>query len=153
MTGARIDLVDPSDLRARACLQAYFDELAELFPEGFDPARSRQPDDDALRLPRGAFLLATLEEEPAGCLALKGAVGFGEVKRVWVSPGARGMGLARGLLERAAEEARGLGYGLLRLDTHRTLVGAAAMYRALGWREIERFNDDPYAHLFFEKAL
>ena len=65
----------------------------------------------------------------------------------------RGSGLAKRLMERAEEVARELGIEVLRLDTNSALSDAIAMYRHWGWREIPRFNDDPYAEVFFEKSI
>ncbi|MCB2133910.1 MAG: GNAT family N-acetyltransferase, partial [Rhodobacteraceae bacterium] len=78
---------------------------------------------------------------------------WGEVKRVWVSPSTRGMGLATRLMARIETAARDLGMTLLRLDTNSALPEAVAMYRKAGWTEIPRFNDDPYPDVFFEKGL
>ena len=61
--------------------------------------------------------------------------------------------LARRLMDQAETGARALGLTTLRLDTNRALPEAIAMYHRLGWTEIDRFNDDPYAQVFFEKRL
>jgi len=53
----------------------------------------------------------------------------------------------------AETRARALGMTRLRLDTNRALTAAIAMYRKTGWREIAAFNDEPYAHHWFEKDL
>lgn len=146
--------VDPDSEGARAALASYYRELAETFPEGFEVERSLDPEHGNLIPLKGAFLLATVDGTPVGCVALKGdGSQLAEIKRMWVRPDHRGTGLARRLMAAAEEEARRLGITNLRLDTHRTLKKAASSYRAWGWREIERFNDDPYAHLFFEKDL
>ena len=76
-----------------------------------------------------------------------------EIKRLWVSPAARGLGLARRLMAANREVARELSVKVLRLDTNRALPEAARLYRASGWTEIDRFSDDPYADYFFEKRL
>ncbi|MEQ1735734.1 MAG: GNAT family N-acetyltransferase, partial [Rhodoglobus sp.] len=110
--------------------------------------------DDDLRLPAGLVLLATRHGEAVGCVALKVRPGgLGEVKRMWVSPTARGLGLARRLLGRIEGEAAGRGIHTLRLDTNRTLIEAIALYRDLDYREIDAFNDEPYAHHWFEKRI
>lgn len=146
--------VAPDDQQARACLNAYYTELAASFPQGFDVARSRDPDPAAMVPPRGAFLIAFDGDQPLGCVGLKGdGAGGAEIKRLWIAPAARGLGLGRRLMAAAEDAARGLGIGVLRLDTNRALPEAAALYRATGWAEIARFNDDPYAELFFEKRL
>lgn len=88
------------------------------------------------------------------CVGLKGSgAGMAEVKRLWIAPEARGQGLATRLMTEVESVARDLGFELLRLDTNRALPEAVAMYRKLGWREISRFNDDPYADYFFEKLI
>jgi ribosomal protein S18 acetylase RimI-like enzyme len=50
-------------------------------------------------------------------------------------------------------KAREIGLRRLRLETNRTLLEAQALYRQEGYREVERFNDEPYAHHWFEKRL
>jgi GNAT superfamily N-acetyltransferase len=104
--------------------------------------------------PRGAFLVVLSDGMPLGCVGLKGdGSEVGEIKRLWVSPAARGLGLAKGLMAAVEDAARDLGMTTLRLDTNSALPEAAQLYRGTGWREIPRFNDDPYPDLFFEKAL
>lgn len=145
--------IDPAAPAAQACLAAYYAELGRRFARGFDVSLSRDPEAAAMLPPRGAFLIAEAAGAPLGCVGLKGGAGYAEIKRLWVSPDARGMGLARRLMAAAEAEARGLGIGLLRLDTNNLLPEAVALYRATGWTEIARFNDDPYPDLFFEKRL
>ncbi|MGN6722927.1 MAG: GNAT family N-acetyltransferase [Marmoricola sp.] len=149
-----IRVVDPSDPDAQASLRAYYVELAELFDSGFDPAQSLLPDPAEMRPPNGLFLLARLAGEPVGCVGLKRAEGKpAEIKRMWVSREARGRGLARRLLEEVEGRALELGYDRLRLDTNRTLTAAIALYKSAGYVEIDRFNDERYAHHWFEKWL
>lgn len=145
--------IDPQAAEAQFCLSAYYAELGRRFARGFDVTLSRDPEVAAMLPPRGAFLIAEGAEGPLGCVGLKGGVGYAEIKRLWVSPDARGMGLARRLMAAAEDEARALGIGLLRLDTNSLLPEAVALYRATGWDEIARFNDDPYPDRFFEKRL
>ena len=148
-----IDLVDPRAPDALRCLNAYYDELARRFPGGFDVTRSRDPEAADMTPPRGVFLVARSVDRPVACAGLKGQGRWGEVKRVWVSPSTRGMGLATRLMARIETAARDLGMTLLRLDTNSALPEAVAMYRKAGWTEIPRFNDDPYPDVFFEKGL
>jgi len=61
--------------------------------------------------------------------------------------------VARRLLAELEDRARAAGARAVRLDTNRTLVEAIAMYRKLGYVEIEPFNEEPYAHHWFEKDL
>ena len=72
---------------------------------------------------------------------------------MWTASDQRGSGLAKRLMLAAEQAARDLGITVLRLDTNSTLTNAIAIYRHWGWREIPRFNDDPYAEVFFEKRL
>ena len=145
---------DPGDPAALFCLDRYYAELAARFNNGFDVSRSRDPAAAQLVRPLGAFVVALCEVVPVGCIALKGGGGSdAEIKRIWLDPAQRGTGLARRLMAQAEELARELGIKTLRLDTNRALTKAIATYRHWGWREIPRFNDDPYAEVFFEKAL
>jgi GNAT superfamily N-acetyltransferase len=145
--------VDPRGAPARDCLEQYYAELRRRFPGGFEVSRSRDPDAGDKIAPRGAFLIALSDGAPVGCVGLKGGEAFAEIKRLWVSPSARGMGLARRLMSAAEARARALGISVLRLDTNSALPEASALYLKTGWREIPRFNDDPYPDLFFEKRL
>lgn len=149
-----IEEVDPTSEPARTCLAAYYAELAARFTAGFDVALSCDPEAAAMVRPRGVFLLAVADGMPVGCVGLKGSGGpLAEIKRLWIAPAARGIGLARRLRQAAETAARDLGIRTLRLDTNSALPEALALYRRLGWVEIDRFNDDPYPDHFFEKAL
>ncbi|MEM7695772.1 MAG: phosphoribosylanthranilate isomerase [Pseudomonadota bacterium] len=150
--GITVERIDPESPIATAALSRYYGELAARFEGGFDVTLSRDPDRAALAPPHGAFLVATRDGAPIGCVALKGG-DTPEVKRLWVAPEARGLGLATRLMAALEAEAAALGLTHLRLDTNNALPEAAALYARLGWREIERFNTDPYAHRFFEKRL
>lgn len=155
--GASIVEVTPVSARgpvARACLDRYFEELALRFPEGFD----RQTDDAAAlgdyEPPAGVFLVAQISGQPVGCGALRScSPGVGEIKRMWVSREVRGRGVGRKLLEALEHAARARNFSAVRLDTHSALAEALQFYRTSGYREIPRFNDNPYAHHWFEKAL
>ena len=143
---------DPRDDAAVWCLGQYYAELERRFERGFDVNLSRDPDADDMRDPKGAFFVAYRGPTPLGCVGLKGwGDGQGEIKRLWVSEAARGLGLATRLMDRCDVAARDLGIKVLRLDTNSALPEAARLYEKLGWVEIERFNDDPYPDLFFEK--
>jgi DNA-binding MarR family transcriptional regulator len=144
---------DPRGRAARHCLERYFAELAARFDAGFDPARSISAGTDELTPPRGYFVLATLHGAAVGCGALKCLGTHGEIKRMWVDASARGLGIGRRLLHRLEALARRRRLPLLRLETNRTLTEAQALYRSTGYREVARFNDEPYAHHWFEKRL
>lgn len=151
---AEIDVVDPAHDHARDCLREYFVELDRRFPAGFDPARSLPVDLDDLRPPAGLFLLARLHGEPIGCGVLKfNGDEPAELKRMWVAPEARGLGVGRRLLHELEERARQAGVPTLHLETNGSLSEAIAMYRSSGYCEVAPFNDEPYADHWFEKQL
>lgn len=149
----RLEVVNPRTRDARDCLERYFAELAVRFDAGFDPARGISATVNELTPPRGYFVLATLHGEPVGCGALKCHRAFGEVKRMWVAPSSRGLGIGRRILERLEALARRRRIPVLRLETNKSLKEAQALYRAAGYREVRPFNDEPYAHHWFEKRL
>lgn len=152
----RIALVptDPQDAKALFCLEEYYAELNHRFDGGFDVNLSCDPDAGDMRPPRGTFLVALSDGMPLGCVGVKGTGGpVAEIKRLWVAPSVRGLRLATRLMDAAEEAARGLGITTLRLDTNSALPEAVALYRNAGWTEIDRFNNDPYPDVFFEKGL
>jgi GNAT superfamily N-acetyltransferase len=146
--------IDPADPQALACLAAYYAELDHTFPGGFDPGPTTDDGMEQLRPPLGLFLLAWDGPTPVGCVGLRGdGTSLAEVKRLWVADHARGSGLARALMEQVESHARHMQVTRLVLDTSRHLPKAVAFYRRQGWTEIARYNDNPYAHHFFEKRL
>jgi DNA-binding MarR family transcriptional regulator/GNAT superfamily N-acetyltransferase len=150
----QVGIVDPRRPEARFCVQSYFEELAGRFDDGFDHARTISAGVDELTLPAGLLLVATLHAEPVGCAGLKFHTGEPtEVKRMWVSPQIRGLGLGRRLLTELEKQASARGTEVLRLETNRNLTEAIALYRAAGYTEVPAFNDEPYAHHWFEKRL
>ena len=95
-----------------------------------------------------------MDGESLGCGVVK-AIGprVASLKRMWVADSARGLGIGRRMLEALEAQARELGLTTLRLETNKALSEAIALYRSAGFREVARFNDDPYAHHWFEKRL
>ena len=150
----RVEPSDPDHAAARWCLEQYYLEIDRRFEGGFDLARARPTPASALVPPTGLFLVAWLREEPVGCggLRLYGKEPA-EIKRMWVAPAARGMGLGARLLRELEERARRRGARGVRLDTNRALTEAIALYRRTGYREVPAFNDEPHAHHWFEKSL
>jgi ribosomal protein S18 acetylase RimI-like enzyme len=142
---------EPADSAvAIACVTAYFAELAARFEGGFDPGQPgyANPKD------AGDFFVARRGDSVVACGAVKKhAPGIAEIKRMWVAPAARGQGIAKALLRALEDEARRQGYTQVVLDTNKALIEAHALYRKAGYRETERFNDNPYAHLWFAKDL
>jgi DNA-binding MarR family transcriptional regulator len=149
-----IGRLDPAHPHVRYCMRQYFAELDRRFERGFDPSASISADDDELRPPAGLVLIATLRSEPVGCGALKFHESEPtELKRMWVAPSMRGLGLGRRLLAELEAEAARNGSRVIRLETNRSLTEAIALYRSSGYAEVAAFNDEPYAHHWFEKRL
>jgi GNAT superfamily N-acetyltransferase len=151
----RVEITDPRDIDARYCLRSYFEELGRRFDTGFDPAQSISASDEEMTLPNGLLLVANLRGRAVGCGALKLHMDtqIAEVKRMWVATDVRGLGLGRRLLERLSAEAASRGMMLLRLETNRSLPEAKHLYERAGFVEVEPYNNDPYAHLWFQKDL
>ena len=149
-----IAVEDPRSADARWCLEQYFAELDGRFEAGFDPSISISADAEELTPPAGALLIARARGRAVGC----GAIKFhpdapAELKRMWVAPEARGSGLGRQILQELERLAGDHGVQVVRLETNRALSEAIALYRGSGFREVAAFNDEPYAHHWFEKRL
>ncbi|MBX3581391.1 MAG: MarR family transcriptional regulator [Rhizobiaceae bacterium] len=139
---------------AQRCISAYFSELAERFEGGFDPGAGGYAGKAAETPAHGAFLLARLHGKAVGCGGLKQFDDrTGEIKRMWVAPAVRGLGLSRRLLEALEAEAVRAGMTRVVLDTNRSLAEAQSLYRKAGYRQIERYNDNAYADFWFEKRV
>ncbi|MDR3467373.1 MAG: helix-turn-helix domain-containing GNAT family N-acetyltransferase [Xanthobacteraceae bacterium] len=144
----------PTGADARWCLNQYFGELAARFETGFDPAKSNPAPDAEMIPPAGVFVVARLDGAAVGCGALRRIDRTtGEIKRMWTAPAARGCGVARKVLQTLEATARSWRLTTLRLETNRTLAEAQALYRGEGYREVAAFNDEPYAHHWFEKRM
>lgn len=115
------------------CFQNFDQELAAL-PGDYAP-------------PQGRLLLAQYEAQLAGCVALHNlGSGICEMKRLYLRPQFRGKGLGRELAQRIIAEARELGHHRMRLDTVEPLMkDAVAMYRKLGFKEIDPYCPNPTA--------
>jgi len=156
LTAGLVEVVveDPRSADARFCLDAYAAELDALFANGFDPARSRPVDPATLEPPAGLLLVARLHGEPVACGALKLPPGEpAEIKRLWVAPTARGLGVGRRVLAELEAHARAAGAVVVHLDTNRALHAATSLYRSSGYAEVAPFNDEAYADHWFEKRL
>ena len=156
LTASMVELAveDPNTADARWCMQQYITELNERFEAGWDPSRSISADAHELVPPAGLLLVARLRGKPIACGALKFHAGAPtELKRMWVAPEARGLGLGRRLLHELERHAKTAGARIVRLETNRSLKEAIQLYRSSGYREVEPFNDEPYAHHWFEKKL
>lgn len=112
------------------CFQGFTSELASL-PGTYAP-------------PTGRLLLATVDQTPSGCVALQAITAETcEMKRLYVRPSRRGVGLGRTLVDRTLNEARAIGYQRVYLDTLPSMIEAAAMYLSLGFKEIPPYRHNP----------
>jgi putative acetyltransferase len=94
--------------------------------------------------PEGRLLLASVKDEAAGCVGLRRLdPEVCEMKRLYVRPAYRGVGAGRMLAQAIVAEGRAAGYRRMRLDTLSTMVGALAVYRKLGFRDIAPYRDNP----------
>ena len=127
-------------LEVDLCFQGFEKELAAL-PGAYAP-------------PKGRLYLAYNGAIPAGCVALRPlGEGVCEMKRLYVTPAARGEGLGRRLALRAIEAAREIAYERMRLDTLPSMQKAIELYRELGFVEIAPYYESPVVGaLFFELA-
>jgi DNA-binding MarR family transcriptional regulator/GNAT superfamily N-acetyltransferase len=150
----RFALEPPTSPCARACLDRYYRELAARFDNGFDPVKEGAKPGRDMAPPEGFFLIARLRGQPVGCGGVRRVdQTTGEIKRVWIADEMRGVKLATRLIAELEAQARALGLKTMRLDTNRALTEARALYLKLGYHEAPRFNENPYAHHWFEKRL
>ena len=139
---------------ARWCVQQYFAELDRRFEGGFDASLTLSSDVRELTLPLGLIMIARLRGRPVGCGALRFHLrAKPDIKRMWVAPEVRGLGVGRRMLDALEREARRRGARAVRLETNRSLKEAIALYRGSGYFEVKAFNSEPYAHHWFEKRL
>jgi len=117
-------------------IDAYFD------PAGFEDELARLP--EPFERPDGALLLAEVDGEVAGCIALK-ALGDRacEMKRLYLKPEYHGLGLGRLLVSRLIEEANAIGYSSMRLETGPLQVEAQGLYAGFGFRRIPPYRPLP----------
>jgi DNA-binding MarR family transcriptional regulator/GNAT superfamily N-acetyltransferase len=150
----RFAIEDPDTPDARWCIKQYFAELNERFDAGFDPGRAIPATAREMSPPDGLFVVARLRGRPVGCGGLKfQRKGPADVKRMWIAAGARGLGLGARLLAELERHAREAGAHVVRLETNRALREAIALYRRSGYVEVDPFNNEAYAHHWFQKRL
>src|SRR5947209_11465372 len=150
----KITPVDPEHPDAQYCLAEYVAELNRRSTRGFDPSVGATALPHEVRPPAGHFCVAYLHGEPIGCGAVKHPSDApAEIKRMWIAPRARGLGLGRRLLEKLEACARTGGAQVAHIETSAVLTEALALYRSAGWAEVPAFNDEPFADHWLEKAL
>jgi GNAT superfamily N-acetyltransferase len=112
-----------------------FDVHAMLESDLSDPDKFRPPD--------GRFYLAHYDHAVAGVGCLKKlAEGVGEIQRMYVLPAFRGKGIGRAIVHRLVEDARMIGYRQLKLESLEFLKAAHSLYRSVGFREIDRYDEN-----------
>jgi len=156
LTAASVEItaVDPEHPDARYCLAEYVAELNRRSDRGFDPSMGATALPHEVRPPAGEFFVAYLHGEPVGCGAVKHHPGgVTDIKRMWIAPSARGLGLGRRLLEHLEACAQAAGADVAHIETSAVLGEAMALYRSAGWVEVPAFNDEPFADHWFEKPL
>jgi len=156
LVGASVQItpVDPEHPDARYCLAEYVAELNRRSTRGFDPSVGATALPHEVRPPAGQFFVAYLQHEPIGCGAVKHHRDApAEIKRMWIAPRARGLGLGRRLLETLEACARAGGAQLAHIETSAILTEALSLYRSTGWVEVPRFNDEPFADHWLKKEL
>jgi ribosomal protein S18 acetylase RimI-like enzyme len=139
-----VRLLEASDAdEVRALLREYQAELGvDLCFQDFDRELAELP--GAYSPPEGSLLVASVDGETAGCVALR-RLGDGvcEMKRLYVRPAFRGRKVGRALAEGVVAAARKRGYERMRLDTLPQMGEATALYRSLGFTEIEPYYANP----------
>lgn len=141
----------PRQAEIERLLEALDAYQSALYP----PESNHFLDVEALAAPNVRFIVARRGTTAVGCGALRIDVGYGELKRMYVVPEARGRRLGRLILERIEQEARREGLACLRLETGIRQPEALALYRAAGYVEREAFGEyaaDPLS-VFMEKIL
>lgn len=150
----RIIAVDPEHRDARSCLVQYAAELNRRSNRHFDPTVGATALPHEVRPPAGEFFVAYLHGEPIGCGAVKHHPDSpAEIKRMWLAPPVRRLGLGRRLLETLEDCARQAGARTARIETNSDLSEALSLYASTGWVEVEPFNDEPFANHWLEKTL
>ena len=149
-----ITSVDPEHPHALYCLGEYVAELNRRSDRRFDPSVGATALPHEVRPPAGQFFVAYLHDEPIGCGAVKHHTNTpAEIKRMWIAPKARGLGLGRRLLETLEACAREGGAKVAHLETSAVLSEALSLYRSANWVEVSPFNNEPFADHWFEKTL
>jgi DNA-binding MarR family transcriptional regulator/GNAT superfamily N-acetyltransferase len=147
-----LQAVDPRSEAARETVGRYFAEIGRRF--GYVATGESEKDAKLLVPPHGAFIVAVGDGEPVACGGVQSVgEGVAEIKRMWVHDDWRSAGLGLRLLRHLEDVARSLGHRIVRLDTNAALKEAIGMYERAGYGSIARYNDNPFATHFFEKAL
>jgi putative acetyltransferase len=152
MSAVTLTIESPRQAEVERLLEALDAYQSRLYP----PESNHFLDVTALAAPTIRLFVARRDGEAVGCGALRlDAAGYGELKRMFVLPTARGLGLGRRILDRIEEEARREGLTCVRLETGVHQPEALGLYRAAGYAERDAFGEyapDPLS-VFMEKRL
>ena len=152
MSGVVITIADPADSAVRVLIENLDAYMIPLYPA----ESNHLLDIETLRQPEMRFFAGFMGDEVLGCGGCWLHGDYAEIKRVYVSPRARGLGLAKQLMQRIEAEARACGRLIARLETGIHQPEALGLYRALGYVERGAFGDYPAEDpnsVFMEKRL
>lgn len=157
VVGDSITIINVEGGDSLAIVKRLFVEFAEsldfdLCFQDFDAELRGLPGSYAL--PNGRLLLAHDRSQPAGCVALR-PIGDAicEMKRLWIRPESRGIGLGRHLTSAVINEARRVGYTAMRLDTVPSMAAAISLYQSLGFVETEPYTTNPIPGALFMELI
>ena len=156
LTAASVEIrpVDPEHPDAQHCLAEYVAELNVARRAASIPPSARPPFRRRSAHPPASSSSSTCDGEAIGCGAVKHHVDSpAEIKRMWISPEARGLGLGRRLLKELEACALSGGARIAHIETSAVLSEALALYRSTGWVDVPKFNDEPFADHWLEKSL
>ena len=147
-----VNQIDPRSPSTRALIEELDRHLNRLYPA----ENNYLLDLDALSAPDVRFFAAQIDGETVGCGAIKQFSDYTEVKRMYVPPHARGLGVAKRLIEALENATREAGLSILRLETGIYQPDALALFQKVGFTRISSFGsypkDDPYS-VFMERKL
>jgi GNAT superfamily N-acetyltransferase len=149
-----VRLADPAAPESRALVAAMEEEIEDLYADRPGSIHSVGAQPEAMTGPDGCFLVVFAGQRAVGCGGFKGLdAGICEVKRMYLLPEVRGLGLSARLLAALEQRAASAGYARVRLDTGDRQPAAMHLYLKSGYREIGDYNGNTAATHWFEKEL
>jgi putative acetyltransferase len=158
LSGAPMQIIQATSAKELVTVRRLFEEYAEslgidLAYQGFAAELAGLP--GAYAPPRGRLLLASVDNAPVGCVALRPHEGgSAEIKRLYVRPTYQGHGIGRKLVEALITDAVAIGYTTMLLDTLPSMHGALRLYQSVGFIRREPYFPSPIAgNVFMELSL